>query len=127
MTLKSTSGFPYTPVVDWYGTAADAATKQTRNTGRAPGWSQVDALLQKGFAVSNLRYDAFLTIQNVFDKKNCVQVYESTGSCDAGAIDQSRARQGNSIAPDIATSTFKNRADYYGPRRSILGGIKVNF
>ena len=124
VTMHTTSGYPYTPVTDYYGFGS---AKHERNTGRGPSWSQVDAQLQKGFAIANLRYDAFLTVQNLFDKKNCVQVYESTGRCDAGAIDQSRARQGNSIAPDIATSTFTDRGDFYGPRRSFLGGIKVNF
>ena len=122
ITVHTTSGFPYTPINDYLG-----SQKYNRNTGRGPTWSQVDAQLTKGFTLSNLRYDAFVTVQNLFDRKNCVQVFETTGTCDAGALDQSRARQGNAVRPDVATSTYTDRADYYGPRRSILGGIQVNF
>ena len=122
VSVHTTSGFPYTPCGDY-----ECGSKYDRNQGRGTSWSQVDAQIKKGFALTNLRYDAFLTVQNLFDRKNCVSVFETTGTCAAGAIDQSRARQGNSVRPDIATSTFGDRGDYYGPRRSILGGIQVNF
>lgn len=122
VTVHNTSGFPYTPINDFLG-----SQKYNRNTGRGPSWSQVDAQIKKGFSMTNLRYDAFITVANLLDRKNCVQVFETTGTCSAGALDQSRARQGNSVRPDIATSTYSDRADYYGPRRSILGGIQVNF
>jgi outer membrane receptor protein involved in Fe transport len=125
ITYTSASGLPYSPTADYVG---DLTTSRfVRNAGRGPSTSVVSLLAQKGFALSNLRYDLFMQVNNLLDTKNCVQVFTTTGRCDAGAIDQNRARQGNFVRPDIATSTFGDRADYYGPRRSVLGGIKVNF
>ena len=127
ITVQTASGLPYTPSINFTGIGA--ASKLLRNTGRAPSTSQVNMLLQKGFSLSNLRYDAFLQVSNLFNRRNCVTVFVTTGTCEAGAPDQARARQGNAInlGADVLTSSFLDRADYYAEPRAILGGIKVNF
>jgi len=129
ITYSAASGFPYTPINDYVGDLipSNPQLRIERNSGRGPATSQTNLLVQKGFGFTNLRYDLFVQVVNLFDKKNCVQVFASTGSCYAGAVDQVRARQGNFLRPDVATTTFSDRADYYGPRRSVLGGVKVNF
>ncbi len=124
LTVHAASGFPYTPVFDFFGFGLN---KTERNSARGPNTLTIDAALQKGFHVSNLRYTAFLQAHNILDRKNCIQVFDSTGSCEAGAIDQSRARQGNSVRPDIATSTLTDRPDFFGERRTIFGGVRVSF
>ena len=126
--VTSASGFPYTPVFDFFGgaTIADLLAR-TRNSARGPSVLSVDVRAGKGLRVSNLRYDLFVQVNNLFDRRNCIQVYASTGRCDAGAIDQSRARQGNAIRPDAATTTFANRADFFGERRTVFGGLRVSF
>lgn len=126
LTFTYASGLPYTPVTGYFGTNA-TYDKFLRNSERGPAQSTFNLQLQKGFQVSNLRYDAFVQVYNLLNTRNCIQVFETTGTCTNGAIDQSRARQGNSVRPDAATSTFVDRGDYYGDPRYILGGIKVRF
>jgi outer membrane receptor protein involved in Fe transport len=124
VTVHAASGFPYTPVLDYYGFGA---AKVQRNSGRAQGTSSIDMLLSKGITVANVRYDLFVQARNILDRKNCVTVFPTTGTCEAGAVDQSRARQGNTVFPDAATSTYTNRADFFGERRTIYGGVNVSF
>jgi outer membrane receptor protein involved in Fe transport len=122
--VQISSGFPYTPTAA-YNTVG--LLSQTRNSGRGPATSLVSLQFQKGLRFTNLRTDLFVQVHNLFDRKNCVSVFSTTGTCDAGAPDQNRARQGNTIRPDVATTTYSNRADYYGERRSVYGGIRVSF
>ena len=122
--VRTASGMPYTPTSVFN---AVGLLQQQRNIGRGPATSTVDLQFQKGIRVSNLRYDAFVQVRNLLDRQNCVVVFTTTGSCDAGAPDQNRARQGNTIRPDVATTTYGNRADYFGERRTIFGGIRVSF
>lgn len=124
-TVQSASGLPYTPTQDYYGFFT--TSKLTRNAGRGPSTSSVNLLVQKGFNLANVRYDAFVQVYNLLDKRNCISVFVTTGTCDAGAPDQSRARQGNQVDANIATSTFYDRGDFFGNPRAIYGGIKVNF
>ena len=63
---------------------------------------------------------------NITDRKNCIQVFETTGRCDAGTIDQRRARNGNAINENTAT-TFFDRPEFFGERRSIFAGVNVAF
>ncbi len=76
--------------------------------------------------MSNLRYGAFVRVVNLLDTKNCNQVFTTTGRCDAGAIDQSRSRQGNPVGENDV-STFFDRPQFFGTRRTINAGIRVNF
>jgi outer membrane receptor protein involved in Fe transport len=124
LTWRAASGLPYTPTIDFVGAGFN---QLARNEGRAPGTSQFDARLDKAFGVANMRYSLFLQVTNLLDKKNCVQVFASTGDCAVGAIDQGRRRQGNQVQPDAATSTFADRAYFFGQRRQIFGGARVSF
>jgi outer membrane receptor protein involved in Fe transport len=124
MAVHAQTGYPYTPTLDFFGFGL---AKVQRNSARGPSIMSVDVLFRKGFRIANVRYDALLQVNNLLDRKNCIQVFATTGRCDAGAIDQSRRRQGNELRPDIATTTFSNRPDYFGERRSVLGGITISF
>jgi outer membrane receptor protein involved in Fe transport len=123
VTMRATSGFPYTPTTS-FGGFGDQQLE--RNSGRAPSRLQVDLFAAKDWQVGNLRYGAFVRVANLFDRQNCIQVFATTGQCDAGTIDQSRARQGNSVGENTV-STFFNRPQYYGDRRSVNAGLRVSF
>lgn len=124
ITTSVRSGLPFTPTTSFAGIGA--ANQLEINSGRAPTTSQTNLLAGKDFSLANVRYGVFLRVANLFDQKNCIQVFATTARCDAGTIDQDRARNGNSVG-DNASSTFFNRAGYYGERRSAFTGIRVLF
>ncbi len=118
------SGFPYTPTLDIFGTGT---AQLNRNSNRGPAAWNVDLRASKGFHLGNVFYSFYLQIQNLFDTKNCQQVFETTGDCRLGTFDQSRRREGNTVNADQITSTLLDRPQYFGPRRSILGGVRISF
>ncbi len=126
VTIQAQSGFPFTPV-GGFTEGQNINTRLLRNTDRGPGIYTVDLRADKNFRIGNVLYGAFLRIDNVFDTKNCIQVFPSTGTCDAGTIDQTRSRQGNSVSPNQVNSTFFDRPHQFGPRRRIAVGFRMNF
>ncbi|HET7790690.1 MAG TPA: TonB-dependent receptor [Gemmatimonadales bacterium] len=124
LTFRSASGLPYTPTKDFFGFGL---SELTRNTGRGPSTFQVDWQLSKNFQISNLRYGLVVLVQNLTDRQNCVQVYVTTGQCTQGAVDVARERNGNPVAADAITSTFLDRPQYFGARRSVQAGLRVSF
>lgn len=124
LTEKAASGLPYTPSFSFTGFGD--VNRGDENSGRGPSTFQTDLLAGKDIKVQNVRYGIFARVVNLFDQKNCVQVFATTGRCDSGTIDQDRARNGNSVGSD-SPSTFFNRPGYYGERRSAYAGIRVQF
>lgn len=118
------SGFPYTPTLDEFGFGT---AQLNRNSERGPSTWDVDLRASKAFWWGNVLYDFYLQVQNVFDVENCVEVYPTTGDCQLGTFDQSRRREGNTVAADAITSTLVDRPQYIGTRRTIFGGIRVSF
>jgi outer membrane receptor protein involved in Fe transport len=121
-TVRAYSGFPYTPTLTFTGVGESGNLE--RNSARGPGTFQIDLQANKSWRVANMRYGAFVRVQNLTDRENCIQVFVSTGNCRAGTVDQSRDRQGNDFG---SMSTYFDRPGYFGPRRSINAGITVNF
>lgn len=124
LVFRAQSGVPYTPTLDFIG---QGLSQLTRNSGRAPSTFQLDLQLSKQWLVSGLRYGFTLQVLNLTDRKNCIQVFTTTGTCEVGAVDTSRNREGNTIAADAVTTTYLNRPQYYGSRRSVQAGIRVSF
>jgi outer membrane receptor protein involved in Fe transport len=124
VTARAASGLPYTPTRSFTGFGDQ--NQGELYSARGPTTFQIDLLAGKEFRVANLGYGAFVRLVNLTDRKNCIQVYVTTGRCDAGVIDQSRARQGNSVGENVS-STYFDRPSYYGARRSIFAGVRVNF
>lgn len=124
LVFRAASGLPYTPTLDFAG---GGVSQLIRNTGRGPSTFQVDWQLSKNFSLSNLRYGFTVQVLNVTDRKNCQQVFVTTGDCTVGAVDQGRSREGNAIAADAVSSTYLNRAQYFGARRSVQAGLRVSF
>lgn len=124
VTTRAGTGLPYTPTFTFFGFGDQG--QSDRFSGRGPSSFQMDLLAGKDLQIANLRYGAFVRVINLTDRKNCVQVFQTTGRCDAGTVDQNRARQGNSVGEN-ASSTFFNRPSFFGARRSIFAGVRVNF
>jgi outer membrane receptor protein involved in Fe transport len=123
LTLSARSGAPYTPTLTFQGLGAN---QLEQNSGRAPGVFNINLQASKDFNLSNTRWGVFLQVQNLLDTRNCVQVFATTGGCDGGAVDQSRARNGNTVGTG-ATTTFLNRAGYIGAARSLSFGARMSF
>jgi hypothetical protein len=94
------------------------------NSARQPSTQDVGLLLDKAFRIGNLRYSGFLRVSNLFDRRNCVQVFPNTGTCDGGLRDFANRRIGNS---GDNTSTAFDQPEYIGARRSIATGLSVSF
>ncbi|MFN2398041.1 MAG: TonB-dependent receptor domain-containing protein, partial [Gemmatimonadaceae bacterium] len=123
-TARAASGFTYTPTRSFTGFGDE--DQGDVNSGRQPSTFQVDMLAGKDLRLANLRYGVFVRVVNLLDRKNCIQVFVTTGRCDAGTIDQRRARQGNPVGDNTA-STYFDRPSFFGPRRSVYAGAKVTF
>ena len=123
LTFRAASGLPYTPTLSFAGTFDNQVE---RNSGTAPATWQVDVYASKSWNLGALRYGAFLNVANLFDVKNCIQVFASTGRCTNGTVDQSRRENGNTVG-GTASSTFFDRAGYIGQRRRINAGLRVSF
>ncbi len=137
ITTRAASGLPYTPAIvpgnsgSFTGTTND---RLDRNSGTAPATWSIDTRLEKGWRTGNLRYSAFLQVNNLLDRKNCASVFPTTGQCTTGALVAARSyigpRQGGGV-PTISlqggSSSNWDRPNMYGPRRSITSGLRLSF
>lgn len=104
------SGYPYTPT--YFGQQLE------RNSARLPWMMQVDAVIRKDFRVmKNVRIALLARIQNLFDKKNVLSVYSDTGSPTDPGPNMDRNY----------TSSRYDRPHFYGPRRQINFGARIEF
>jgi outer membrane receptor protein involved in Fe transport len=118
------NGFPYTPITNTLGFGA---AQLTRNSARGPSTWSLDLRLAKAFWWGNMLYDFYFQVNNLLDRKNCAQVFESTGDCTVGTLNQDQSREGNTIQADNFTSTLLDRPQYFAQRRTILAGIRLSF
>jgi hypothetical protein len=123
-TTSYRSGLPYTAQTQFNG--GSNRDQLDINGARMPSTSQTNLLAGKDFQLSNVQYGLFVRVNNLFDQKNCLQVFVTTGRCDAGTIDQDRARNGNAVGSD-SPSTYFDRAGYYAERRTAFAGLRVRF
>ena len=122
--FRATSGLPYTPTLTFAGFGE--LDQFDRYSGRAPMYMTLDLQARKDWTINNVRYGFFVNVNNLTDRANCIQVYESTGKCTDGAEDQSRRRAGNTVGTNT-DSTFFDRPQFIGLRRTITAGLRVTF
>ena len=118
------SGVPYTPTstIGGFGVTQQGE----RYSGTGPSYKQVNLRAQKGVRFGGVVYSFFMLVNNLFDTKNCLQPYPTTGDCNAGARDQSRRRQGNTTG-EATSSTYFDRPHLFGTRREINFGVRLDF
>ncbi|HEY8470429.1 MAG TPA: TonB-dependent receptor [Longimicrobiales bacterium] len=125
ITVRAESGLPYTPITSGFG-LSNAEARQTINSGRAPFTWRIDLRAQKSIDIGNVRYQLYADVFNLLDRKNCIQVFNTTGHCLAGTEDQDRRQAGGGFTRNGA-STYFDRPDFVGQRRTIEAGIRVSF
>ena len=125
-TYQYRTGSPYTPVrATSLGNVGATANAAEINSGRAPNVQIIGLNIDKSFRLANVSYRGFLRVNNVLDRRNCVQVFVSNGTCDSGLRDFNNRRIGNT--GDATTSTAFDQPEFIGARRSISTGITVTF
>ncbi len=104
------SGYPYTP------TSGGQALEP--NSGRRPWYFDIDSMIRKDIRLyKNTKIALFARVYNLTDRKNPLYVYSETGSpTDPGPY-----------ASKTATSTYYDRPQYFGPRRTIDFGLQFLF
>ena len=125
-TYSVRSGVPYTPSratsLGNVGTTNNAADVLS---GHQPSIQNVGLVIDKQFSIQNVSYSAFFRVDNLFDRKNCQQVFVNTGTCESGLRDFGNRRIGNT--GDVTTSTGYDQPEYIGARRALFTGITINF
>ena len=122
--VRAASGLPYTPIETFEGFGDDEQFE--RYSARAPSAMNIDLQVRKDWTINNVRYGFFVNVNNLTDRLNCVQVFESSGDCTDGAEDQNRRRAGNTVGTNT-DSTFFDRPQFIGARRTITAGLRVSF
>jgi len=118
------SGLPYTPISNFSGIGI--ISQEERYSARGPGTFTLDLAARKDWNLGNVRYGVFLNVNNLTDRLNCIQVYETSGDCRGGALDQRRRRAGNTVGDNVA-STFFDRPHFIGERRTLTAGMRLAF
>lgn len=126
VTYSFRTGVPYTPVrANSLANSTSTNGSADNLSGRQPSVQTVSTQFDKRFSIQNVQYSAFITVNNLFDRKNCNQVFANTGSCESGLRDFANRRIGNT--GDANTSTAFDQPEYIGARRSINTGITITF
>ncbi len=131
--LSFNSGRPYTPV-DKLNLVGDNTIISSNlgyiNSAYGPSSFRVDFRLEKSFYISSLKLSPYLWIQNVFDAKNVVSVYRSTGS--PSTTDWLNTAEGRATAQQVGEGYIQDYTSYeenpgnYGIPRLIRLGLKVD-
>ena len=108
------SGAPYTPTVE--------GIAQETNSERMPWIHQINLGVQKIVNIAGLKYKFGLSIENLLDRKNVIDVYNETGKPD----DPGR-RANNRILAGQNADTVYDAPYFYGPRRSIQFTTEIEF
>jgi hypothetical protein len=133
LTSNFASGLPYTPCRTFVCGPND---RGERNSGTAPPTWTVDMLAEKRLKVGNLSYGLYLTVTNLLDRPNCLQVYPTTGQCDAGSLNTYRSIVGpyqnggvdeNAIGQQNVNTTQFDHPELFSERRTIMTGIRLSF
>lgn len=102
------SGLPYSP------TDARGRLLDERNSGRRPWTGTLDMRVSKQFTLSRLRFEVFSDVTNVFDKRNVITVFTTTGSPYSSAL------------PGISQE-YQDRPYFFGPPRHVELGFQMEF
>lgn len=134
---------PYTAGIDYMQDTRDRLAAEPIGSSMTPWTFYTDLRLDKTFEVMNVRLTAYVLVNNLFNRKNVINVYEKTGS----AEDDGFLSQPNYSATTIATNGGQQYIDLYnainltngqaywanigrelyGNPRQIFFGVKLNF
>jgi outer membrane receptor protein involved in Fe transport len=111
------SGRPFTPTTAYPGISTDLGQDIETNSLRYPATAVFDIRFTKEFKLAGLDYSLILWVQNLFNNRNVVNVYSSTGRPDT--------QQNTAGVVHGGTQYDQNPANWdYG--RQIIFGLEVN-
>lgn len=118
------SGLPYTPT-DQRGNRLGE-----RNEGRLPARYSVDMRMNKTFTLSgskNRSVDFFVEINNLFNRRNAIDVYSRTGQAYTDGSRPGSGYASNQQELDHLDKIYDNDPQNYSPPRSIRTGVEFKF
>ncbi len=118
------SGLPYT-ITDEKNNRVGG-----RNEGRLPSHYTVDMKFMKNFVISQSRYKLsfFVEVDNLFDKRNVIDVYTNTGRPDEDGNPTTALNSSMSQAEvDYFDSLYDKDPTHYSRPRTIRTGLEFNF
>jgi outer membrane receptor protein involved in Fe transport len=102
------SGLPYSP------TDARGRLTDERNSARLPWFGSLDVRANKEFHWSGLNLNMFLDVTNVFDRRNVLAVFATTGSPTA------------TLLPGTSEEA-RDRPHWFGQPRHFEAGVEIGF
>ena len=117
------SGLPYTPT-DLRGIRTD-----DRNSGRLPANYTVDMKLNKNFTFNKSAYNVsfFIEVDNLFDKRNVINVYSTSGRPDDDNQDPIALEAGTNEQLQEFDALFDKDPLNYSTPRTIRTGLELHF
>ena len=117
------SGLPYT------ATDNQGNRLGERNEGRLPASYTVDLRFAKNFGLSaqNMRLSFFVEVDNVFDKRNVIDLYSNTGLPDNDGVRPGESLALDQEALDRYNTLYDHDPQNFSPPRTIRTGFEVNF
>jgi hypothetical protein len=128
LTYAWASGQPYTPNRN-NNNSGGVVTSNTQTSsdlfsGRGPSTQSASLRYRKSLQIGNAQYGLLVTVQNIFNIQNCLQVYANTGDCNTGLREFSQRRVGNSSG---SSSTNLDQPEFRSAGRRFSTGITVTF
>jgi hypothetical protein len=128
LTYQWRSGRPYTPNRNFaLSGTVNTLTASDQNSGRGPSTQSANLQYNKNLAFGNARYGISVRVTNIFNIRNCEQVFANTGNCDTGIRDFSQRRVGNQGTTSLGTSTNTDNPQNVGALRQFFTGFTVSF
>lgn len=118
------SGFAYTPAGKYPGLQLRVGENPQTNSKRMPASSNVDLRFNKDFKMWKLSYSIQAWINNVFDRKDVITVYGTSGRPDT---DQNYFDQAFNENVVYKGREIEMNPLYYGPGRHIRLSFSVKF
>jgi outer membrane receptor for ferrienterochelin and colicin len=110
------SGVPYTPAIQ--------NIQQTfENSGRKPFISNVDLRIAREFNLFKSRFNIFLKIYNLLDRRNEIDVYQDTGRAGYSLVSHYTGERNTYIN---TLDEWIKRPDFYSEPRKILIGFSID-
>lgn len=112
------TGYPFTPDKSFPDMRLDVGERPGTNSMRLPSTAQTDVKLHKRFRITGMQYTVSLWVNNLFNNKNVIRVWEKTG----------RADSDNNQSGIVGGGTeFQASPTRWGRGRQILLGLGFQF
>ncbi len=112
------TGYPYTPDRSFPGMELDVGERPQTNSMRLPSTAQTDIKFHKRFRISGMEYTFQIWVNNLFDNRNVLKVYSTTG------LPFTSNNQSGVIG---GGSDFQADPSWIGRGRQIIVGLGLQF